>query len=296
MHPFLVSLYMLLVGNVPKPPFYQGKPDKLKAALQSIAAWVNQKGNQTPGKWQITRTAYARRLEHLIGTFELNQGNIDCCVFAATLFSMLWYYPEEAARFGMDLYDNGEASLGNLDGTVNIKPNNTLLATTPAQVSEGDGYPPFVDWILLSSIIDSFYSDIAYYGKTDQNGVVRIDPDTHENVIGFFPKFFTFQGRFNGIQNNGVDIAKLSTENKAVFMWIGASRFKARSFGGSFLNFVNPVYHCVALCGPFEFYNSNQNVKYPVHSYAEKVNMDDQIRSLGITNAGINFLFVCDLN
>lgn len=141
-------------------------------AKTAIEAWLL---TQTTTQFKLPPNKFAERLRALVDAPQtLRQGAYGWCLPAAFLHSALRRFPDLVVQFGLDLYANGEASLGDIDATMS----DTFRAFDyPEAIRTKPDLPDrnrdlylasHADWLLLAGIEEGTLSIRSVTGSFDQ--------------------------------------------------------------------------------------------------------------------------------
>jgi hypothetical protein len=128
-----------------------GPPDPAEVAIRQFEARNGTSLFTLGSDSALVRSQYAQRLRALVGNPRLlHQKVMNACGMAAFLHIWLQVDKAAVARFAIDLFEHGRATIGNLA----IEPDQDLLKQSyPELVRTGaEGMPDPVDWVIMSAL------------------------------------------------------------------------------------------------------------------------------------------------
>ena len=136
-------------------------------AKAAIEGWLR---TQTVTQYKLAPDKFAERLRFLVDSpHALRQGAYGWCLSAAFMQSALCRFPDEIVKFGLDLYTNGEAVLGDIDVTMSDA---FRAFDYPAEIQAAD-LPPrnrdlylaaHADWVVMAGFQEDVSSLVTLTG------------------------------------------------------------------------------------------------------------------------------------
>lgn len=144
--------------------------DRQATAKSLIEGWL---GRQSVTQFKLPPEKFAERLRALVDTPQtLRQGAYGWCLSAAFMQSALCRFPDEIVKFGLDLYTNGAAVLGDIDVTMSEA---FRVSDYPAEI-EAAGLPArnrdlylaaHADWVVMAGFQEDTSSLVTLTGAID---------------------------------------------------------------------------------------------------------------------------------
>ncbi len=142
--------------------------DRRAAAKSLIEGWLRTQGVT---QLKLPPDKFAERLRALVDSPQtLRQGAYGWCLSAAFMQSALRRFPDEIVRFGLDLYTNGAAVLGDIDVTMSAA---FRAFDYPAEIQAAD-LPPrnrdlylasHADWVVMAGFQEDVSSLVTLTGS-----------------------------------------------------------------------------------------------------------------------------------
>jgi hypothetical protein len=210
-------------------------------AVAKAKTMINRfRGQAGRGKWpSLDRMAVADRLEKLIDTPHLvNQGGNGLCGEAAFLYVWLWEDPWSVARYCVQLYNGGSASVGT---DVWVRPRPSLKSQDFTKVANQmvaknsdhkDAIKWGAEWMMMSALRDANNWIISYDGTPSDNwgsGSSNSEVADWLRATGVFKDVSEADGR--GSKNSFAAAAKLDPQTSVVILSVDSSMFEQTSTG-----------------------------------------------------------------
>ncbi|MEO6825286.1 MAG: hypothetical protein ABI167_11310 [Nitrosospira sp.] len=231
------SLVYGLASKGSTPPARLDRPLAVAKAKTMINRFRGQAGR---GKWPgLDRTGVADRLELLLDSPHLvNQGGNGLCGEAAFLYVWLSEDPWSVARYCVQLYNGGAASVGT---DVWVRPRESLKSQDFTKIAkmmvdrnsaDKDAIKWGAEWMMMSALRDANNFIISYdgtpsddWGSGSSNGEVA----DWLRATGVFKDVSEADGR--GSKNNFAAAAKLDPQTSVVILSIDSRMFKETVIG-----------------------------------------------------------------
>ena len=165
------------------------------------------------------------RLENLIQDPALvDQDSLNLCGPAAFFRVWLERDPLAVARFACELYDTGEAEIGN---QLAVAPSSGSLIDNDYDAMNtryGPNYTPEADWMLLGALRDAENAVLSFEGKPDEGVAAGTSPGEMEEWLEATRLYSFISNEGNFFLTKGADHALALTPNTAtdVIMLINA--------------------------------------------------------------------------
>jgi len=182
-------------------------------ARASVERWVAARG-AAPGAWKIRRETIATRLLTLIDApWQLNQQGLDCCAYAAILYACLRNFPLETAKYAMELFDDGQGTLGGVE----LRGNSPLRNVAEAALTALPKWPHPADWMMLTAMRSSQApSDETFDGMPPVSGKMLLDLASQSKLAGKMKSLFV--GASGWGRSGDIDLGSVQVEgNTALF-------------------------------------------------------------------------------
>lgn len=156
----VAALVKRLVG-APRPP------ETKEVARRLVANWTTEHASG-PTNWHVPRPEFLSRLNALIDEpWRLSQGSTLWCTHASFLHVALTRFPATVAQYGLDLYETGEAKLGDID--VEVPAELREFDWAAYETGRGNAYRA-IDWMLLAGVVDGTNLVFDYTGPMNSLG------------------------------------------------------------------------------------------------------------------------------